>query len=64
MVYENIVRYCEEHGISIAAFERMCGLGNAVVAAWKDEHGPTLSSLLKIEKATGISISEWVRKHD
>jgi hypothetical protein len=46
--------------MTVMAFEKMCGLGNGVVDDW-DRSSPRVSSLLKIEKATGISITEWLK---
>lgn len=60
-ILEKIKKYCAEKEISIASFERMCGIGNGTIDDW-DKSDPSLSSLLKIEKATGISVSEWLRK--
>ena len=60
MVYKNILRYCEEHGFTIARFEKLCGIGNGVVAAWKEESKPSLSSLEKIAAYTGIPVERWI----
>ena len=64
MVYENIIKYCEEHGLTIARFEKLCGIGNGVVAAWKDESKPSLSSLEKIAAYTGIPVERWIVKQE
>jgi len=61
MIYENVETYCHEHGISIAGFEKLCGIGNGVVSAWKGESSPTLTSVMKIANATGIPASEWLK---
>jgi len=59
-VLEKIKKYCAEKEISIASFERMCGIGNGTIDDW-DKSNPSITSLLKIEKATGISITEWLK---
>lgn len=59
-ILEKIRAYCAEKGITIASFEKMCGIGNGTIDDW-DKSEPKLSSLLKIEKATGISITEWLK---
>ena len=53
--------YCNKHGISIAAFERKCGLGNGVVSDWGKGAKPSTSSLLKISEATGMSLLKMVK---
>mgnify|MGYP004460305847 FL=1 len=60
MIYEKIIKYCEENGISICAFEKKCDIGNGTIGRWKNGSKPTIDTLKKIEKATGISISELV----
>lgn len=63
MVYDKIVRYCKENGLSIMAFEKKCGLANAVVGKWEnDKLKPSLSSLSKIADATGIPIADWLKE--
>ena len=65
MVYDKIVAYCKENGLSIAAFEKKCGLANGVVGKWEDDRlKPSLSSLEKISEATGISISKWLKEEE
>ena len=61
MVFEKVKQYCEEKKISIAAFEKLCGIGNGTVARWEsDESRPSLQSLEKMQQATGIGIAEWL----
>ena len=66
MVYPKIIQYCTEHKMSIAAFEQMCGIGNDTIDDWAPDQEkpsmPSLKTLEKIEKATGISIAELVSK--
>lgn len=61
MVYQNVVNYCNNNNITISAFEKMCGIGNGVIGAWKGENNPSISSLEKISKKTGIPIEEWLK---
>lgn len=61
---ENIKAYCEREGISRQRFEKMCGLSNGCI--YKYETGvstaPTLTTLMKIESATGIPYTRWLKK--
>lgn len=59
MVFDKVVKYCQENNLSIAGFEKMCGFGNGVVRGWKDGN-PRAESLLKLEEVTHIPISEWL----
>ena len=61
MIYENIVSYCKENGISISAFEKKCGIGNGTIGGWKDDISkPSLATLEKIAKETEIPIAKWL----
>lgn len=61
MVFAKVKKYCEEKKISIAAFEKLCGIGNGTVARWEqDESRPSLQSLEKMQQATGIKVTEWL----
>jgi transcriptional regulator with XRE-family HTH domain len=59
MVFNKVLEYCRKNNLTIMAFEKMCGFGNGVVSGWKNGN-PRIESLQKIEKATGIPISEWI----
>lgn len=61
MVYQKILKYCKENNLSISAFEKKCGIGNGTISAWKDGSVPSLRTLEKIEKTTGITVSELVK---
>lgn len=63
MIFQKVKDYCKENNLSISSFERLCNIGNGTVARWKnDESKPALSTLEKIEKATGIPASTWIEK--
>lgn len=63
-VAENVRRYCDDHGISVAEFERSCGIGNGLVAKWERgrRYVPSIKTLMKMQTRTGIPISTWLRK--
>lgn len=62
MVFANVCKYCEEKKISIAAFEKMCEIGNGTISNWENDYmKPTLKTLEKMEQATGIPIAEWIK---
>ena len=61
MVYEEIEKYCRNAEISISRFEKLCGIGNGAVGRWKDGHvSPSIATLSKIEKTTGVPIQVWI----
>lgn len=63
-IVENVRRYCEENKLSMSKFEKMCGVGNGVIARWEAMYSPSTRTIYKIAAATGIPAAEWVRKHD
>lgn len=60
MIYPKIIDYCQKNNLSVAAFERKCGLTNGTVHGWKDGGYPSIPTLQKIEKATKISAKKWL----
>lgn len=61
MIFERIKEYCEANGLTIAKFEKLCGIGNGCIKRW--EYGrvnPSMASLNKIAAATGIDILRWL----
>ncbi|MDY3109283.1 MAG: helix-turn-helix transcriptional regulator [Lachnospiraceae bacterium] len=61
MIYQKIIAYCQKNKISVRAFEKKCDIGNGIVGRWKDDSSkPSLDTLEKIQKATGITIAEWI----
>ena len=61
---DNILAYCEKNGIKEADFEKRCNLSKGMIAKWKSgvNQTPSVVTLMKIETATGISCSRWLRK--
>ena len=60
MFYERVAKYCKDKGISIREFEKKCGIGNGTVGRWKNDNSkPTVQTLIKIAKATGVPIERW-----
>jgi transcriptional regulator with XRE-family HTH domain len=63
MIYQKVVAYCEKNCMSVSAFEKKCDIGNGTVGRWKGDFSkPSLSTLEKMQKATGIPISVWIQK--
>jgi transcriptional regulator with XRE-family HTH domain len=60
MIYRKIIKYCEENNISIAALEKKCNIGNGTIGKWEKGGKPSLDTLEKISKVTGITVSELV----
>lgn len=60
MIYKKIIKYCEENNLSIAAFEKKCDIGNGTVGKWEKGSKPSLDTLEKIAKVTGITVAELV----
>ena len=63
MIYENVLRLCEERKISIARLEKECGLGNATVRGWSElQDGPRVTKLKKVADYFGVSVDELLRE--
>lgn len=63
-MYERVMEYCKRENLTVSAFEKTCKLGNGAVSKWRDESYPTMKTLAKIEKATGIPIVRWIGGED
>lgn len=55
MLFDKIQRLCDEHHISIARLEQVCGLGNATIKGWKDAD-PRTSKLKSVADYFGVSM--------
>lgn len=61
MIFERINEYCKANGISIARFEKICGIANGCIKRWEGGRvTPSMASLKKIAQTTGIDISRWL----
>lgn len=59
-MYQKVIQYCQEKGISVLAFEKMCGLSNGTVQGWKVKgSNPSMESMKKIMSATETSFEYW-----
>ena len=61
MLYEKVLKYCLENKISLSAFERECGLGNATIKGWRTSN-PRIDSLQKVAKRMGVSIEKLLEE--
>lgn len=57
MLFQKVEKYCKENNLSIAAFEKRCGLSNGTVSGWKT-FKPNMSSIIKISKEMKMSVDE------
>lgn len=63
MFYKKVIDYCKKNNLSIRAFEKKCGIGNGTIGRWKnDNSNPSLQTVEKISNATGIPISDWIKR--
>ena len=55
MIFQKVKDYCRKNNLSISAF------GNGTVGRWENDNSkPSLQTLEKMERATGVPIIEWV----
>lgn len=64
LIYNKIIKYCNENSLSVSAFEKKCGLTNGTIGKWKNGGNPSLETLHKIVLATGIPIDEWMKESE
>ena len=61
MILKNIKRKCAEVGICLAALERETGIGNGVIAKWKDG-APRVDTLKKVADYFGCTVDELLKE--
>lgn len=61
---DNITAYCEKQKISKYEFERRCGLSKSMIRKWEAgiNRTPTYTTLMKLEAATGVPASDWMKE--
>lgn len=64
VIVDNISKYCEAKGLAVTSFEKVCGLGHGIVRMWKSgkNSNPSIITLQRIEEATGIGMSAWLKE--
>ena len=62
MIYENIVKLCQEKHITIARLEKECGIGNATVRAWSVS-SPNVKLLKLVADYFGVTIDYLLSEH-
>lgn len=55
LIYERIVKLCQEKNISVYRLEKEAGLGNATVRGWKDSE-PTAKNLKLVADVLGVTV--------
>jgi len=62
VIYENIIALCRERGISVAALEKSCGLGNATIRGWANGN-PRSDKVKAVADFFGVTVDWLMRKH-
>ncbi len=60
MIYENVLKLCQEKGIRIGTLERAAGLGNATIRRWKTAT-PSVETLKKVATALGVTVNDLIK---
>lgn len=63
MILDKVEAYCRQVNLPIYQFEKRCGLGNGTVSGWKYSM-PNYSSMEKVAKEMGITVSELLKEDD
>ena len=61
-LYENILRLCKAHGISVARLEIECKLGNATIRGW-NESSPRVNNLKAVADYFGVTVDELLKEN-
>lgn len=57
LIYDKISKLAKEKNMSIREIERMAGLGNGVIAGWKNS-SPQVDSLQRVAMVLKVNINE------
>lgn len=60
MILENINRRCSERGLTLYALEKETGIGNGIIAKWKN-NSPSVKNLKKVADYFGCTVDELLR---
>ena len=59
MVYDNIIRLCQDRKIKVSRLEKELGLGNATIRGWAT-YNPRVDLLKKVADFFGVTIDELI----
>ena len=62
MIYDNIVRFAEEKGLTIQTIEKSCGLSNGIISKWRENNNPKIDKLVKVARFLGVSVEQLIQK--
>lgn len=57
LLFDRIVKLCNENGMTIARLEKEAGLGNATVRGWKNSE-PTVKNLKAVADVLGVTVDD------
>jgi transcriptional regulator with XRE-family HTH domain len=60
LIVDNIQRLCREKGTTLCEVERKTGLGNGVIARWKDSN-PRVDRLAAVAEYFGVTLDDLLR---
>ena len=63
MIFENVVKLCEQRGLTISALERELSLGNATIRGWK-KSDPGAIKLKSVADYFGCTVDDLLRKEE
>lgn len=61
LIYDNIKKIAKERGISIRKIEIGAGIGNGVIAGWK-ESSPTVENLKRVADYLGVPLEKLIQE--
>lgn len=60
MIYDNILKYAKEKGMSIQSIEKACNLSNGLISKWRDNNNPKLDNLRRVADCLEVSIEQLI----
>lgn len=62
-LYEIVKKFCEEKGISVFQFERICGCSNGYIRRLSERgHSPSMKLTKRVAQVMGMTVDELIEK--
>lgn len=61
LIYLNVVRMCEQKGVSVTSVEKQLGFGNGTIHNWRTA-SPTIEKLVSVAKFLGCTLDDLLKE--
>lgn len=59
MIYENVKKFADQQGKSIASIEKEANIGNGIIGGWRTSF-PRLNKLQAVAKVLGVTVADLI----